>query len=116
MQMQMAGDTWRPLSIQFTGSGGASQHMRIDTIGRRIVKVEIPGQSSLAWPQVSAVLEMKGGVEGSSARFAFDRMSSDVSEQPMNRVFDLDSLRAALRPEVEGRILGGDADRDHSPR
>ena len=66
---------------------------------RRSIQVEIPNSLSLNWPVTSGLIDIsRNDREGEEIKIAFGRLSTDTSEEPMDRVFDLAFLRSALRP------------------
>ena len=98
-------DTWRPVRVSLLNANGSSA-MILSTPSRRMVRVDIPNRSSLGSPLVSAILEIAIiGEASATAKFALEKLSTDMSEQPLDRLFELDILRQAMQPEVEGSLI-----------
>ena len=92
--------SWQPRRIEIAGRDGGTG-LLLNSPSSRLVRVEIPGTSTLNWPQVAAVMDAKAVSEATGrAKFAFDRMSTDMEGEPLERVFDVATLQQALRPEV----------------
>ncbi|MDG2423716.1 MAG: hypothetical protein P8M22_07045 [Phycisphaerales bacterium] len=105
VRMELSPNTWRPTQLSLLNSNGTSL-ITAGTRSSRTKRVVIPGRSSLASPIISAVLEVRDeAAVDTLARFAFEGMTTDLSDQPLNRIFDMDILRKSLRPEVEGPLL-----------
>jgi hypothetical protein len=108
-------DTWRPSRVALLNDNGTAV-MDLTSPSRRLIRVDIPNRSSLGSPLVSAILDIAiTGEAQAKAKFAFQRLSTDMSEQPLDRVFDLDILRQALQPEVQGSLLGPSVGDGHEP-
>ena len=98
-------DTWRPARVALLNANG-SAGMILSTPSRRMIRVDIPNRSSLRSPLVSAILQIAiMGEASAKAKFALEKLSTDMSEQPLDRLFDLNILRQALQPEVEGSLI-----------
>ncbi|MCH2153399.1 MAG: hypothetical protein MK089_08690 [Phycisphaerales bacterium] len=104
-------DTWRPVQVSLLNANGTAG-LVLNTPSPRKVRVDIPGQSSLGSPLVSAILEISIlGDSRAEAKFALENLSTDMSEQPLDRLFELNVLRQALQPEREGSLLESGAGR-----
>jgi hypothetical protein len=98
-------DTWRPTQVRWRAAQG-ERGLTLVTQSRRTLRVRIPERASIASPIVSSVLEVRHVPDsGQSARFAFEGLSTDMSGQPLDRVFDVGQLKAALGPEVEEPLI-----------
>lgn len=105
LRLHVDSNTWRPLHLELLNANG-TRGITLGTRSSRTKRIKIPNRSSLAWPIVSAVMEVRDDTAADTfARFAFEGFGADLSEEPLERVFDLDTLRAALRPDVEGPLL-----------
>ena len=101
-------NTWRPTRVSLLNANGTAG-MVLRTPSNRMLRVDIPDRSSLGSPLVSAILEIEiKGDSSARAKFALEKLSTDMSEQPLDRLFDLAVLRQALQPEVEGPLVGSD--------
>ncbi len=115
IQFRLDPDTWRPLEVSLINNEGVVL-LQAGTRSARTRRLEIPGRPSVACPIVSAVIEVRDRTaEDGLARFAFEGLTSDLSDQPMERLFDLKALKAGLRPEIEGSLVPtGSQDHDSS--
>jgi len=76
------------------------------TRSSRTKRVVVPGRASLGCPVVSAVIEVRDHLAiDSVARFAFEGITTDLADQPLQRLFDLEILKTSLRPEIEGPLM-----------
>jgi hypothetical protein len=62
--------------------------------------VEIAHTLDLFWPSTGGLIDLEDSHETTKIKIAFSSLSTIVDEEPMDRVFDLDVLRGALKPTV----------------
>ncbi|MCH2132367.1 MAG: hypothetical protein MK116_01330 [Phycisphaerales bacterium] len=106
LRLHVASETWQPLRVELVNANGTRGRV-VSSRARRLKRIEIPGRSSLGSPIVSGVMDIRDLPEsGNSARFSFEGLSTDMADQPMDRVFDLEILKQALRPEIEEPLVG----------
>ncbi|MEE2906297.1 MAG: hypothetical protein VX527_00545 [Planctomycetota bacterium] len=105
VRLHVDSDTWRPLQLELFNTNG-TKGITVGSRSSRTKRVEIPNRSSLGSPIVSAIMDVRDDTATDTlARFAFEGLTTDLSAEPVERLFDLDTLRASLRPEVEGPLL-----------
>ena len=105
LRMQLDPDTWRPLQVELLQPDG-TRAISLQSRTSRTKRVDIPGRSSLGSPIVSAVMEVRdAGPGGTLARFAFEGLRTDLSTEPVQTIFNLDTMRSGLRPKLEGPLV-----------
>lgn len=105
VRLHVDSDTWRPLQLELFNANG-TRGITVGSRSSRTKRVDIPNRSSLASPIVSAVMDVRDETAADTlARFVFEGLTTDLSEEPLERLFDLDTLRESLRPEFEGPLL-----------
>ncbi|MBG82927.1 MAG: hypothetical protein CMJ40_00100 [Phycisphaerae bacterium] len=96
---------WQPLAAEIRDIDG-SRGLILSSPSAKTKRIEIPDVSSLAWPIVSRVIDVQPLEDpGTVAKFAFEGITATLQGQPIDRIFDVDILRTAFRPEFEGSIL-----------
>jgi len=87
--------TNRPLKIQVDrGNSKAS------ALHRTGILVEIANKLELYWPMTGGLIDIEDSREETKIKIAFSSISTIVDEEPMDRVFNLDFLKRALKPSV----------------
>ena len=87
--------TNRPLEIHMdrgSGRSSALHHMGI--------RVEIANTLDLFWPSTGGLIDLEDSHETTKIKIAFSSLSTIVDEEPMDRVFNVEFLRRALKPSV----------------
>ena len=69
------------------------------------IKVELPQKNRLVWPVTGKLIDIESTKSNARVKIEFAWLSTDTSDQPMNRVFDLNFLRRAIKPTVVKGIL-----------
>jgi hypothetical protein len=87
--------TNRPLEIHVDRGNGRSSALH-----RTGIRVEIAHTLDLFWPSTGGLIDLEDSHETTKIKIAFSSLSTIVDEEPMDRVFDLDVLRGALKPTV----------------
>ena len=96
---------WRPLDVEIRDTD-EKRGLRLDTPSSKTKRIRVPGLSSLGWPVISRVMDVRPlETPETSAKFAFEEIVASLEGQPIERIFDLKILRDAIGPEIEGSIL-----------
>ena len=95
-----------PRSCSLSQAGERSARATHDL--RRYRSVPVPGRPRPAWPRISTLIDLDATDRESGTlyhlRIALDAPTADVADEPMDRVFDLEALIRALRPDrIEGK-------------
>ena len=85
--------TNRPLKIQRTDE----QHISTAS-HQKGISVEIENLHELYWPVTGGLIDLSDTRNSTEIKIAFSSLSTIVEDEPMNRVFDLNYLRNALKP------------------
>ena len=92
--------THRPLDITL-------QHgiHRAFALHRSGIKVELLQKNRLLWPETGGLVDIESTTSNANVKIDFAWISTDTSEERMDRVFDLEFLRKAIRPSVVKGLL-----------
>lgn len=116
LQMKVNTSTWQPLVVEIRDSDGTGG-LVLKSPSRKTKRIEIPDRSSLAWPVISRVLEVQDLDDpGTIAKFAFEGITASLDGEPIERIFDVNILRDAFKPEVQGSILEMSSEDSNSSR
>jgi hypothetical protein len=92
--------THRPLEIAIQ----SDTHHAL-ALHRSGIKVELPQKTRLVWPVTGKLIDIESTKSNARVKIDFAWLSIDTSDQPMNRVFDLDFLRRSIKPTVVKGIM-----------
>ena len=87
--------TYRPLEIAFQ-----NEEHHVSAIHQSGIKVALPQKNRLVWPETGKLIDIESTTSQARVKIDFDWLSIDTSDEPMNKVFDLEYLQQALRPTV----------------
>ena len=87
--------THRPLEIEIIH--GKQQTTALHRSG---IKVELLNRNRLVWPETGKLIDIESSTTNTNVKIDFAWISTDTSEERMDRVFDLAFLRKALKPTV----------------
>lgn len=87
--------TNRPLEIHVERRGGRSTATH-----RTGIRVEIANKLDIFWPSTGGLIDLEDNHEATKIKIAFSSLSTIIDEEPMDRVFNVDFLRQALKPSV----------------
>jgi len=74
------------------------ENNNITALHQKGIKVELIKKNRLVWPVTGGLIDIASATENSSTKIDFAWLSTDTSEERMDRVFDLTFLRRALKP------------------
>ena len=75
----------------------------ISALHRKGIKVELMKKNSLVWPVTGGLIDIESTTTDAMTKIDFAWISTDTSEERMDRVFDLKFLQRALKPT---KIMG----------
>ncbi|MDP7009565.1 MAG: hypothetical protein QGI78_08355 [Phycisphaerales bacterium] len=103
------GETWqatydpishRPLRIELKNDKQQTTAMH-----RSGLKVELVGKNRLRWPASGKLIDIVSTTSDAEIKIDFAWLSTDTSQERMDRVFDVEFLQKALKPRrVEGSL------------
>ncbi len=80
-------------------------HNQISALHRKGIKVELMQKNRLVWPVTGGLIDIESATTDATTKIDFAWISTDTSEERMDRVFNLDFLRKALKPtSIEGTL------------
>jgi hypothetical protein len=78
------------------------EHTNISALHRKGIKVELIQKNRLVWPVTGGLIDLtsatNSATKNSTTKIDVAWISTDTSEERMDRVFDLEFLRRALKP------------------
>ncbi len=91
--MEFDAATHRPLTIKVSDGENISNAIHHKGIG-----VELKGLHALNWPYAGGLIDLSDSRGETEIKIAFSSLSTIVSDEPMERVFNLEYLEEALKP------------------
>tara|TARA_B100000674_G_scaffold336889_1_gene281505 strand:- start:344 stop:1210 length:867 start_codon:yes stop_codon:yes gene_type:complete len=99
-------DAAYPMRFEF-GPGQSDRRLRVEYDSARTRDIALPGRPVTSYPRFSnslkIVLYVQNEVRNSSL-IVLDQMTTDVHDEPVDRVFDLEIMRGGLSPDRVERL------------
>lgn len=71
----------------------------VHALNRDWIRVEQENKHELYWPETPSIIDITDNQNDTSIKIAFSMLSTIVADEPMDRVFDVELLAKALRPD-----------------
>ncbi|HJN71883.1 MAG: hypothetical protein HOC93_08855 [Phycisphaerae bacterium] len=92
--------TFDPLTHRILEIEVEDAHHQISALHHEGIKVELLQKNRLVWPVTGKLIDIESSTNDATTKIDFAWISTDTSEERMDRVFDLSFLQRALKPTV----------------
>lgn len=97
--------TFDPATHRILEINVEDEHHHISALHRKGIKVELIERNRLVWPVTGGLIDIASTTADATTKIDFAWISTDISEEKMDRVFDFAFLRRALKPTKTKGLL-----------
>jgi len=97
--------TFDPATHRILEINVEDEHHHISALHRKGIKDELIERNKLVWPVTGGLIDIASTTADATTKIDFAWISTDISEEKMDRVFDFAFLRRALKPTKTKGLL-----------